>query len=394
MHILESYALQNDLKIDKPFVYENFFPLAVDKFITLDTSSLKTNAMKYDYWQLVVNIISPYLKEQGISIVQLGDKDCTGLEGCYIALGQCSHNQKAYIIKKSLAHLSPNNESCHIASTYNKKSVILFPFNCYPEQFSPYWSDENRVEILQPETVEDRPSYNPNEIPKSINTIAPEKIAQKILNSVGIYSFVPSFKTLKIGNAFNQKRVESDLTHLLDIQKLGVSSLIIRMDLNFNEDALRQQLEACACSIITNRALSDDILDKYSSKILEIVYYLEDDNDPNFIRKVKESSIVFLMRSRKDERSINDLKLAYMDYGMVHRIPPRSQKDFKELAGKNKLYYKSNHFIIHNNSFYTSSAAVRRGIHGTPSMEHEPYEVIDDPLFWEEEDHFQFFEKK
>ena len=32
MHILESYALQNDLKIDRPFIYEKFFPLAIDKF--------------------------------------------------------------------------------------------------------------------------------------------------------------------------------------------------------------------------------------------------------------------------------------------------------------------------------------------------------------------------
>ena len=31
MHILESYALQNDLKIDKPHLYEKFFPLAVEK---------------------------------------------------------------------------------------------------------------------------------------------------------------------------------------------------------------------------------------------------------------------------------------------------------------------------------------------------------------------------
>ena len=27
-------------------------------------------------------------------------------------------------------------------------------------------------------------------------------------------------------------------------------------------------------------------------------------------------------------------------------------------------------------------------------MEHEPYEIIDEPLFWEEEEHFHFFEKK
>ena len=74
MHVLESYALQNDLKIDKPFVYEKFFPLAIDKYITIDTSNLGTSALAYDHWQLVVDLIQPKLKEQKIQIIQLGNK--------------------------------------------------------------------------------------------------------------------------------------------------------------------------------------------------------------------------------------------------------------------------------------------------------------------------------
>ena len=59
MHVLESYALQNNLKIDKAAVYEKYFPLAIDKFITIDTSNLGTSALAYDHWQLVVNLIHP-----------------------------------------------------------------------------------------------------------------------------------------------------------------------------------------------------------------------------------------------------------------------------------------------------------------------------------------------
>jgi len=79
---------------------------------------------------------------------------------------------------------------------------------------------------------------------------------------------------------------------------------------------------------------------------------------------------------------------------LVHQIDKRSKKDFKELKGKKKLYYKSNHFIIHDNSFYPCTSALLRLKQGTPSMEHEPHEIIDEPLFWEEEEHFHFFEKK
>ena len=393
MHVLESYALQNDLKIDKPFAYEKFFPLAVDKFITIDTSDLGTTALAYDHWQLVVDLIYPYLKKQEIKIVQLGNKENTPLRSCYMAIGQCNFNQKTYVLKKSLVHVCPNNESSHMASLYNKKSVVLFSNNCFTSQYSPYWTETSNLEMLRPTDATKKPSFNPNENPKSINSIRPEKIAEKILNFLGIVAFVPSFKTLRIGSAFHQRRIESNLTHVLDAKKLEVASLIMRMDLNFNEDALRQQLEACPCSVITKKPLSDETLERYHKKIVELVYYVEDDNDPEFIRKVREKSIKYLLRSRHGDEVTNDFKLAYLDYGLIHQILPKDKSDFSELKDKKNLYYKSNHFIIYDNSFYPSTAALLRRKHGSVAMNHEPHEIIDDPLFWEEEEHFHFFEK-
>jgi hypothetical protein len=394
MHVLESYALQNDLKIDRPSIYEKFFPLAVDNFITLDTSNLGTSALSYDHWQLVVNLICPELEKNGIKILHLGDRGDTPLANCYSAIGQCNFNQKCYVINKSLVHVSPNNESMHIASSLGKKCVSLFSNNCFPNQFAPYWGDKKYMEIISPPTTE-KPSFNPQENPKSINRITPEKIAQKVLNLAGIVTFVPEFKTLRIGNSFNRKRVESTLTHLLDPEKIGVSSLIVRMDLNFNEEALKAQLEASPCSVITNKPFSDDILKQYAKRIVELVYYIEDDSAAgvDFINKVAEKSINFLLRSRETGAKLNDYKLAYFDYGQVHQIPTKDKQDFEELKGKKNLYYKSNHFIIHNNSFYLSSASLSADS-GFPSMDHEPQPVIDDPLFWEEEEHFHFFVKK
>ena len=395
MHVLESYALQNDLKIDRPFVYEKFFPLAVDKFITIDTSNLGTSALVYDYWALVVDLIYPKLKELGIGIIQLGNKNDVPIPNCYMTLGQCNFNQKCYVINKSLAHCSPNNESMHIASAYNKKCVALFSHNSFPSQFAPYWSEEGRVEIVSP-PPNGKPSFNPNESPKSINKIKPEEVAEKILNLLGVFTFVPEFKTVRIGHSFNQKRIESTLTHLLDPEKLGVSSLIVRMDLNFNEEALKKQLDVSACSIITNQPFSFEILEQYSKKIAELVYYIEDDDilGVEFIAKVKEKSINYLLRSRAGDDEIKDYKLAYFNYGLIHHIRQKNQEDFEELKGKKGLHYKSKHFIIHNNGFYPSTAALLRLKYATPSMAHEPQEIIDDPIFWEEEEHFQFFEKK
>ena len=182
------------------------------------------------------------------------------------------------------------------------------------------------------------------------------------------------------------------------------------MDLNFNEEALKAQLDASPCSVITNQPFSVEILEKYSKKIVELVYYIEDDDmaGVNFIEKVTEKSINCLLRSRAVGDELSDHKLAYFDQGLVHQIPRKNQEDFEELKGKKNLYYQSNHFIIHNNSFYTSSASLladeffnlaasskeERQQSGFASMEHEPQPIIDDPLFWEEEEHFYFFVKK
>ena len=125
-----------------------------------------------------------------------------------------------------------------------------------------------------------------------------------------------------------------------------------------------------------------------------MVYYLTDDHDLNFVKKIKSKSINYILRTRAKGEAYNDLKLSYFDYGIINQIKEKSKDDFEELKNKNKLYYKSKQFIIHNNSFYPCSAALVRGKQGSRSMEHDIAEAIDDPLFWEEEEHFHFFEKK
>ena len=101
----------------------------------------------------------------------------------------------------------------------------------------------------------------------------------------------------------------------------------------------------------------------------------------------------YILRSRLEESQVNDLKIDYIDYGLLHHTKPKSKKDFKELEGKNNLYYKSNYSIVHNGKFYPNSAALLRLKHASETLKQEVNEVIDDPLFWEEIEHFHIFEK-
>ena len=124
-----------------------------------------------------------------------------------------------------------------------------------------------------------------------------------------------------------------------------------------------------------------------------MVYYIEDDNDPDFIRMVKENSINNLLRTRKTGEDLKDIKLKYLDVGMIQVIENKSSDNFEDLKDKSNLYYKSKHFIIHNNKFYPGTASLKQSRYGGETMNHEPHEIIDDPVFWEEEEHFQFFVK-
>ena len=56
MHLIESYATNCGVKIDKPYILERFFPLNVEKYITFQPFS--KGAKSYDGWPDVLEIIA------------------------------------------------------------------------------------------------------------------------------------------------------------------------------------------------------------------------------------------------------------------------------------------------------------------------------------------------
>ena len=64
MHILESYALTCGAKVDTPYVYEQFLALPFEKYVVFAD-------FRYEYYQEVVDIIYPKLKEKNINIIHL-----------------------------------------------------------------------------------------------------------------------------------------------------------------------------------------------------------------------------------------------------------------------------------------------------------------------------------
>ena len=57
MHTLERYALSCGVKIDKPHIFEEFYPLNFEKYITIDASA-EIDTKRYDYYNEVVDLIT------------------------------------------------------------------------------------------------------------------------------------------------------------------------------------------------------------------------------------------------------------------------------------------------------------------------------------------------
>ena len=168
------------------------------------------------------------------------------------------------------------------------------------------------------------------------------------------------------------------------------------MDYNYNLDNLVAQLNICPCSVITNQAIPEDILDKYKSRIIELVYFLEDSNDPSFVSACIKKGINIGLASKKPREEVDKYKINYLDIDKaINIIPKITFDDVAEIKNINKknIFYKSNKFLIHGGKAYPSKMAVAVD-QSVPSFDHAFMQIIDHEDFWEEKDHFYFVERK
>jgi len=385
MHIIETYALNCGLKIDKPFIYEKYCPIPFDNYISFQPCS-KYESKSYDLWQEVINQIAPKLIQKNIHIVQIGGKDEKPLENCYHLQGKTNINQAAYIIKRSIMHFGADSFGVHVASNYDKPIVALYS-NSRPENAGPYFNSNSKIKIFEIDKKDRRPSYSAQESPKTINEIDPIQVANSILSMLDLD--LVNIKTIRIGEEYNRRLIESVPNAIIaDISKLGVNSLIMRMDYEFNEDVLQEQLKRNNCSIVTSKPIKTEILKTYKSNIAQIIYNLDEKHDVNFVKALKKSGVPFALSTELSEDFVKSIKIHYMDYQQIIRSVKSKKEDIKNLEDLNNLYYKSNKITISNGKIYNSKAAYLKDM----PFNNQPIKVIDIPEFWEEAKYFYLFE--
>jgi len=399
MHIVEAYASNTCLKINKPFIYEKYYPVGCDRYITIH-NSCKFDSRKYDHWDSVVRLLKPILNKEDIEIVQIGTKDEKKIKHCESLLGKTSFNQLAYVIKRSMLHLGVDSLPVHLASGCGKKIVALFS-NMYACHSRPYWSKDEDVILIESDKEGDKPTYTATETPKTINTIAPEKIAAAVCKLLGI-EFSYDYETLMTGQFFHIGIIETIPEEPIQISNTGEDPIYLRLDITVPKtNVLSQQLDAQLAidgkyTIITPKTIPNSTLRRHKRRIDTIVYILNKDSSPKFYEDIISCGIKCNLAVTYGEKNTDEIKFKFLDYPNITDIKLRTKEDVKQLKDEeiNKLFYQSNKYLIHKGKFYPSQAALEASVSCEEMSASVIHEIPDKPIFFKDLDHVRILKKK
>lgn len=394
MHLVEQYALACGVKIDKPSVEVNFFPLPFESYIVIHPSSGMT-AKNYDYFQDVVDLISPYLEKQNIKIVQIGlDKD-PKLDKCHNLNGVTSLPQTFFLIKNCKLLLGNDSFSTHVASGFNKNIVSLYS-NSLLECCGPYWGEKTKQSLIQatPEGV--KPSLSPSESPKCVNNICSGHISREVLSLMSIKCpELKNFKTVFTGDSYKDKAVEIIPDFYSNLQIPGFpESVNIRLDYYKNITEINDFInftKKWASKYVSHLIVKDpidiNIIRSFRNKIMRISIKLNDSFSLDYLNSLKSLG-VNLSLFCENEENLGKFQLKFLDFG-VERLPETSKKDLdlqEDIC--DNYFYKTNKLLVSKGKFYSSKENWNQNIEYS-----EESKVIDSPEFWKEAKYFKIYKK-
>ena len=183
MNLSQTYSSNYDLDLDKPFIFEKFYPIKERDYITLNLGNPEGNP-NYLYWQEVINLILPefFKVYKNTSFVLTNTNSKMQYVGCNQLSGSISPNELAYIIKNSRMHISEGGLDLDFASYYDKDIAYMTP----NDELVPFWNSSH-IKLNED---------------NDFNKIKPEDVAKKILNFLKIPIKAFDYKTVFIGENY------------------------------------------------------------------------------------------------------------------------------------------------------------------------------------------------
>lgn len=376
MNFLEKYASNCGVKISKPSIPYAYFPMQAEKYIVIDNRNRNISNI-YDLYDDVISYIYEYLINEEIYIVNLcsSEKHIIAKTFPYLFL---SKKQEAYILKNSLLNICSDNYSSHISDCFDVPSIGLYssiPSNATKPIIG------NKHSVLESKRNGNLPSYFDSEMPKNINYISPEEIAQKILDKLGIKTKIKN-ETVYTGSLYAIKLVEVIPDFIPDSTFLLKNAINIRMDYNFDEEILQYWLSNRYTNILTKKPVNLSLLKHFKENIIQFTIEINESFTEEYIKEAKECGIpVKIFCSEKEK--LSHYRMKFFDFEVEESIF-KSRKDLeaKDLTG---LKFLSSRMLISKGKKYSSKKNLDLGIELCNSYE----DVIDDPSFWEDLDYYR-----
>ena len=335
-HILEVYAKDLGVKATgKPEMQKHFYPNTFEKYITFHCDT-KIQSKQYDYWDVVLHIVKPFLDQNEIKIIQTGAPDLTRINGVDKVFTVNKKNLN-YLISKSLLHVGIDSMPVHIASAFSKKIVALYS-HTYKETCYPYWSSKKDAITLSPDFSEKKPSFSNQEHQKRINEIKPELIAQSILDQLNIKQKI-TFKTVKIGSEFHNENIEIVPNFDGLVSNLKDKPVNIRGDLHFDMQNIINWCRFSFVNLHIKQEIPLEILQSMTNLKQVVFKYTKENHDTdlnNFFKTLKTHKINIIIAC-DDNDIISEVRLKYFDYNVVHIEYPKNKIKASKFLSKKKF---------------------------------------------------------
>ncbi len=382
-HLIETYALSCGAKIEKPYLYQSYFPVPIEKYITFQAQS-KFDSKNYSYWQDVIDIVAPVLQEQGISIVQVGQGNENYYKQVIDLRGKTNIHQLGYVIEKATLHVGPDSFGVHLAAMYDVPIVGLYSI-IQSSVAGPYFGNKSRQILFDTYTKgkTGKPSYAAQESPKTINLVKPEEIADAIFKLLNINT-QSSFETVFIGERYSNVVIRELIPNCSTPLNNPELPIEIRMDLVHDEESLKFHLSYLQKAVVVlNKPMDINILNAFKPHIALIAYKVTENDNPEFVRLLIKNGHNLILLSSLPNDILNKKKINYYEHGRINPMPsPTSETITKLMATGDKLYYRSCKMVASNNKIYSSHATEKANIQLLKDSEYQ--EVIDSPEFWED----------
>lgn len=397
MKLLELYSLASGLKIKKQFLLEKFYPVSADKYICVQCGSGQA-AKNYPYWVEVLGLIHKILKDNGISIVQIG-RDDPPLPYCINELNKTDIQQTNYVLARALLLASNDSWTAHRAGYLGVPLVELFGSTSI-KNHAPYEYEAEKVIFLESHRFNKNPSFQSQEHPSTIALIPPEVVANSILKLLNINHTI-DLKSLFFGPLYQQSIIELIPNCVFPPQYQVPNPLVIRMDYEFNEEMLIENLKIRKCIIITNKEINPNILGTFKDNIALLRVEI-DKIDQKWIKLIKRIGLnVAYFSLEKDENKLNEKKLELFNACYFDQVSFPSKNDAKssiegyinkkldENFDVGNVKFKTNKFIFAANKLHLSKAHWKTNV-VTPSFDENVGNVIDSDDFWIDQHYFYF----